>query len=87
MDFLPATSNLLAFQRQGYLFPMHSDGADGLYFIFGNWLVDLATAPQTTALQRAVVAHLRAGGQLREGGFLLLPEDVERFGQEPYPNG
>ncbi len=84
VDFLPASSNLLAFQRQGYLFPMPSDGTDGMYFIFGNWLVDLATAPQATALQRAVVAHLRAGGQLREGGFLLLPEDVAKFGHEPY---
>lgn len=84
VDFLPATSNLLAFQRQGYLFPLPSNGAGGLYFIFGNRLVDLASAPQDTGLRRAVVAHLRAGGKLRNGGFLLLPEDVARFGQEPY---
>ena len=83
-DLLPASSNLLAFQRQGYLFPRPSDGVEGMYFIFGQWLVDLDTAPQDTQLQRAVLADLRAGGKLRNGGFLLLPEDVVRFGQQPY---
>jgi hypothetical protein len=81
---LPANSNLLAFQRQGYLFPLPSNGADGLYFIFGNRLIDPATAPQNTQLQRVVIKHLQAGGKLRRGGFLLLPEDVEKFGREPY---
>jgi hypothetical protein len=83
-DMLPASSNLVAFQRQGYLFPLPADGAEGMYFIFGNWLIDLDTAPQDTQLRRAVIAHLRAGGKLRNGGFLLLPEDVDRFGQQPY---
>lgn len=84
VDFLPATSNLLAFQQQGYLFPLSSNGAGGLYFIFGNRLVDLASAPQDTALRRTVITHLRAGGKLRNGGFFLLPDAVARFGQAPY---
>ncbi len=63
---------------------MPANGAGGLYFIFGKRLVDLATAPQDTGLRRAVVAHMQAGGKVRNGGFLLLPEDVAQFGQEPY---
>ncbi|CAN5565677.1 hypothetical protein BH10CHL1_BH10CHL1_07390 [soil metagenome] len=86
VEMLPATSNILAFQQQGYLFPLPSNGAGGLYFIFGDRLVDLDKAQQATGLQRAAVAHLRAGGKLRNGGFLLLPEDVEKFGQAPYRN-
>ncbi len=84
IDMLPPTSNLLAFQRQGYLFPLPSSGAGPIYFLFGRRQIDLATAPQDTTLRRAVIAHMQAGGQLRSGGFLLLPDDVARFGQEPY---
>lgn len=84
VEMLPAHSNILAFQRQGYLFPLSSNGAGGMYFIFGDRRVDLDRAPQDTGLRRAVLAHMQAGGKLRNGGFLLLPEAVEKFGQEPY---
>lgn len=87
VDWLPPTSNLLAFQRQGYLFPLPSDGTEGLYFIFGRQEIDLATAPRDTRLRRAIIDHLAAGGLLRDGGFFLLPEDVSRFGSEPYRSG
>ena len=86
VDLLPADSNIVAFQQQGYLFPLPSNGAGGMYFIFGDYLIDLDKAPQNTELQRAVVNHMQAGGKLRNGGFLLLPEDVEKFGQAPYRN-
>jgi hypothetical protein len=75
---------LLAFQRQGYLFPLPSDGADGLYFVFGDWQIDLDKAPQDTQLRRALIKHLKAGEKVRSGGFLLLPDAVEHFGREPY---
>lgn len=84
VEMLQPSSNLLAFQRQGYLFPLASGGAGAMYFLFGNQLLDLATAPRDTTLRRAVLDHLQAGGQLRDGGFLLLPEDVARFGEDPY---
>lgn len=84
VEMLPATSNLLAFQRQGYLFPLASHGISPMYFLFGDQLIDLASAPQDTALRRAVIAHMQAGGKLRTGGFLLMPEDVARFGDQPY---
>jgi hypothetical protein len=84
VDWLPPHANLLAFQRQGYLFPVASDGKDGLYFVFGRWNIDLDTAPRDTRLRRAMLDHMAAGHKLRSGGFFLLPEDVSRFGQEPY---
>jgi len=82
-DMLPPSSNLLAFQRQGYLYPLPSSGAGAIYFLFGKRLIDLATAPQDTTLRRAVIAHMQTGGQLRSGGFLLLPADLPQFGQAP----
>jgi len=86
VELLPVDSNIVAFQRQGYLFPLPSNGTGGMYFIFGDYLIDLDKAPQNTELQRAVVNHMQAGGRLRNGGFLLLPEDVAKFGQAPYRN-
>jgi hypothetical protein len=84
VEMLPANSNLIAFQRQGYLFPLPSDGAEGLYFVFGDWQIDLNRAPQDTQLRRALIKHLNAGEKVRSGGFLLLPDEVELFGREPY---
>jgi len=84
LDFLPPTSNLLAFQRQGYLFPLPSDGTSPLYFLFGNRLIDLDHVPQDTTLRRAVIQQLRNKQRLRHGGFLILPDDVLMFGQTPY---
>lgn len=84
VEMLPPTSNILAFQRQGYLFPLASDGLEGAYFLFGTWLIDLDTAPQDTTLRRAVVQRMKQGGKLRTGGFFLLPDDVSKFGTEPY---
>jgi hypothetical protein len=69
-EYLPADSNILAFQRRFTLVPRRVDGqvatGDGaiMRFVFGRQdaaedvLDDL---PQDTKLQRAFVAHLRAG--------------------------
>ena len=69
---------------EGYLFPLPSNGKDGLYYVFGRRDIDLSTAPRDTRLRRAMIDHLAAGHRLRCGGFFLLPEDVPRFGDEPY---
>ncbi len=68
-EYLPETSNILAFQRRFEL--VAEDGADAdafvLEFVFRrprerpDLLADLALLPQHTTLQRGIVAHLRAG--------------------------
>lgn len=83
-EWLSADSTIVAFQRQGYLFPLPSSGDDGLYFVFGRHQIDLTSAPRDTRLRRAMLDALTAGLRLHTGGFLLLPEDVNKFGQEPY---
>lgn len=83
-DMLGAQSNLAQFQRQGYLVPMPAALEYILYFIFWRRQIDPATAPRDTRLRRAVLDALDAGETLRSGGFFLLREDVDRFGDEPY---
>jgi hypothetical protein len=86
---LASDSNILRWQREGYLLPSDSGNDDFLTFTFGAASIDTATAPRDTRLRRAVIAHLDRGGLLRCGGFLLLRRDLGRFGSQPYryPNG
>jgi hypothetical protein len=81
---LPAESNILRWQREGYLFPADDDEGSFLLFTFGSAIIDLATAPQDTRLRRAIIAHLAGGGALRSGRYLLLRTDLSRFGEQPY---
>jgi len=81
---LAADSNILAWQRQGYLVPTHGAHESFLSFTFGSRSIDLETAPRDTRLRRGVIEHLERGGRLRGGAWLLLRRDLSRFGAEPY---
>lgn len=83
-EMLGPQSNLVRFQRQGYLFPLPAELESTLYFIFWRMKVDPNTAPRDTRLRRAILDHLQAGKPLRSGGFFLLRDDVSRFSEEPY---
>ncbi len=74
-DMLPATSNLVRFQREMYLYPVDY-GAGGERHILGSDYNSLDDAPQRTALQRSVIRHLRAGGHMMGAGGILLADDV-----------
>jgi hypothetical protein len=61
-EYLAPGSRILAFQRLFEMVPGgHDDDADTLYFIFRRTTASLDGLPQETTLQRAIVAHLRAG--------------------------
>jgi hypothetical protein len=77
-------SNILRWQREGYL--LCGDGGQEafLQFTFGSHSIDLDTAPRDTRLRRAVIDYLRGGGALSCGFFLLLRRDLPRFGSQPY---
>jgi hypothetical protein len=85
--FLPAESRIVAWQREHYLCPIGDQG-DGEHsfkaFVFGDSAIDLATAPRTTRLQRAVSDHAMAGRPFRTGSAFLLRQDLARFGTQPY---
>lgn len=69
-DYLPDTSNIVAFQRR---FDVVGDRRNGdediLRFAFGYLPASLDDLPQRTAVERAVVGHLKDGGhwRIREG--------------------
>ncbi|QBI54258.1 acyltransferase domain-containing protein [Streptomonospora litoralis] len=74
-EYLPETSNILAFQRRFTLVEGDAPGdADVFRFVFGLPDVDLDRAPRRTRLEKAAVEHLRAGHhwQVRTG-WLRLP--------------
>ncbi|MEV0941480.1 acyltransferase domain-containing protein [Micromonospora wenchangensis] len=77
-DYLPEDSNIIRFQRRFELLPyVPADGPDAdvevLRFAFRTLSTPLEQLPRRTALQRAIVDHLAAGGhwQWRHGRFPL----------------
>lgn len=83
-QMLPPESNIVRWQREGYLLPNDSDGSDLMSFVFGKSTIDPATAPRDTRLRRAILARLAQGEPMRCGGYLLLRKDLTRFGTQPY---
>lgn len=83
-SLLPAASNIVRFQSWWRLHPVRrASSAQTLERVFGHGtgIDDLATVPQRSSLQRAVVGHFRDGGTLRNGGGLaFLSDHLDREG-------
>jgi hypothetical protein len=73
-DYLPADGNIVQFQRRFRpAYRPHDDDEDILRFVFGRITPGLDGLPQRTALERAVVGHLKAGNHWSGGaGWLEL---------------
>jgi hypothetical protein len=77
-EHLPPESNIVRFLREFYLLPVEAFGEIANFgYIFDNYQGPLDQAPQRTSLQRATLAHLKAGGKWRVGGCALFPEDLD----------
>ena len=83
-EFYSPTCNMVLWQREMHLFPVPSNGREGLQFIFGREDVNPATAPRDTRLQRALLDRLATGLPLRAGGMFCLPEGLHEYGSQPY---
>ena len=84
---LSDTSNIVRFQHECYLFPLHATGnRSGIERIFGPYTHDLSTAPRDSSMRRAVLDHLENDGVLISGGCLLWPEHLEKWGTQFYLN-
>jgi hypothetical protein len=65
-EYLPASANIIQFQRRFQPYGPSADGdRDVFRFVFGSEPVNVDGLPQETTLQRAVVAHLRSGRHWR----------------------
>lgn len=73
-DYLPHDSNIVLFQRRFELVdPGLEADDDVLRFVFRRLEADLDELPQLTSLERAIVAHMRAGARWRSPtGMLAL---------------
>lgn len=66
-EYLPASSNIVAFQRTFRIGPANDDDGDSSVrkFVYGNAPGAPEDLPQRSSLERAVVAHWRAGRHWR----------------------
>ena len=66
-EYLPATSNIVAFQRRFRLLPGAGDGDAAVFkhVFLREQPPSLEELPQRTTLERAIVQHLRAGRHWR----------------------
>ncbi|HEU4332394.1 MAG TPA: acyltransferase domain-containing protein [Lapillicoccus sp.] len=67
LEYLPESSNIVAFQRMFRVGPAKDDDGDSSVrkFVFGNPSVPVEELPQRSSLERAAVAHWRAGRHWR----------------------
>jgi hypothetical protein len=67
LEYLPESSNIAAFQRRFRIGPAKDDDGDASVrkFVFGNAAEPVEALPQRSSLERAVVAHWRAGRHWR----------------------
>ncbi|MBU0715379.1 MAG: DUF5596 domain-containing protein [Verrucomicrobia bacterium] len=71
--YLPEASNILQFQRDFYLHPVPgASDAQTYERVFGRSYENIDEAPQTTSLQRTLVAHVKAGGRWHSGGGFIV---------------
>lgn len=75
-DFIPADSNILAFQRLGMLFPV-PDESETVWRVFGLKARDdgINSVQHKTSLQRSLAEFAKDGGRFRSGGMLITIEN------------
>ena len=84
-EYIPK-SNLTKFLKELYLYPIHSSGEDGIFFVFCNDYKNLKNPPRDTSLQRMMLDVLENGKQLRSAGMVFFNEDIDKFGTQCYRN-
>lgn len=73
---LPPASNIVKFQREFYRIPFDKATDDQMFErVFLKRYENIDEAPQKTSVQKALAAHMKAGGRFRSANAILLPED------------
>ncbi|MBA3707968.1 MAG: DUF5596 domain-containing protein [Planctomycetes bacterium] len=89
---LDPSANIVRFLAEFHLLP-NAQASDSQTFerVFGGPIADLDRAPAESSLQRAIVAHARAGGRWRDAGGFILRDDLDWGAQvyrrQPPPSG
>lgn len=80
---LPASSNIVQFQREFSLFPLPGSPGFLWSYVFGEKVTSLAAAPRDTQLRRAVLDWLADGGELFDLAGVMF-HDPQQWGSQPY---
>jgi len=81
---LKPDSNIVRFLQEWYLLPYQwATDSSTMERVFGGPVTDLDKAPQETSLQRAIIAHMKAGGKWHGESGLIFPEDLD-WGKQVY---
>ena len=81
--YLPPDSNIVRFQREMYLHPVRGRNEGVVGQVFGTPSIDPLTVQAETAMQRAVLQHIKNGELWCGGGSVLFPDDLS-WGKEVY---
>jgi hypothetical protein len=82
--YLPEQSNIVQFQRTFYLYPLQGANDKQIFErVFGPAFPGVHRAVAQTSLQKAVLEHVRSGGQWRTSGALLLPDRLPAISRTP----
>ena len=78
-DLLKETSNIIKFQRSGYLLPF-TGTSDTIGRVFGTEAKTkgIDVVPHDSGMRKSFAAFLRSGGIFHNGAWLLFPEDIDR---------
>ena len=77
-ELLPASANIIRFQKEFYLVPISTVPKDIMKRIFGSDFRNLNEIKPKTTLQKVALQHILKGYTFQGGGGFLLPEDVKR---------
>jgi hypothetical protein len=85
-QYLPAESNIVQFQRLWHLFAV-DEGGDEQFFkdVFPGRPRSWDAVTPETSLQRALIEHVRKGGQWHESGGVLIPARSGPRQAAPFP--
>lgn len=83
-EALGPASNIARFQRLGTLVPLPEPSAAAVYFVFGQWEIDQATASRDTRLQRALLERLEQNQPLYNGALFVPREGGRAAGRPVY---
>ena len=81
---LSATSNLVRFQQEVYVFPYPGGSGEMPWQMQAKPDPLTGQVPPLTSMQRASQAHAERGGRFLIGGGFLLREDAARWGESVY---
>ncbi len=77
-EILDENSNIMEFQRSGYLYPLPNAHSEALKRVFGS--NDIGAAEPETRLQKGILNLISSGKKLRDGGIFIPLDNM--FGED-----